>query len=177
MDALKPGACFREYKDLTKYVTWWLVCSARDRGCPGSLLKPSAENQYIIKTTSFVPLAEWLEHAEPAIQVPKSILAGLDRVIHLRSRYGEERRGPGAPTAADRSHLHCIEVLKELRIVLGRLPISVARSPSSAPAQRGAAENSFGVLDTPEVSDDSEQDGEEQGMFIPPVGMSDMIPA
>ncbi|KAK4032708.1 hypothetical protein C8A01DRAFT_40850 [Parachaetomium inaequale] len=169
MNALKPYASLREYKELNNYVTRWLVCSGKDRGCPDSLLKPAATNHYIINTSSFVPIAEWIEGAEPAAEVPKSILSCLDRVIDLRTRHGEERRGPGRPTAADRGHLHFIDVLQDLRTVLHRLPIAAAQSRSSPPAQGGAASNRFGVLDTPEVSDDTEQDDEEHGIFIPPV--------
>ncbi|KAK4149139.1 hypothetical protein C8A00DRAFT_38260 [Chaetomidium leptoderma] len=170
---------YKRYKLLTQYITSWLASAGAACHCPSSLLEPPGpSNQstptrryhYTIKITSFVPLAEWIERATPAVHVPRSILVELDNVIKLRIKYGGMLRGSREPTADDLGHLHFIDVLQNLRMVLNRLPLAISNTQASASTKSATPPSRFGPLDVTEIPDESDTDDERQTQFIAPVG-------
>lgn len=166
---------YKTYKSINCYVISWLVATGAAANCPLKLIQRdddanSTTQRRILKLTNFIPLAEWIER--DGTQVPRSILTDLDRLIDLRTRYTQALRGSRAPTASDLRHEHFIDVLRELKTILRRLPVTEEQKQGGKAPELPA---SFSLLDIADVPDQREVDAAERREILAIVGKFDMV--
>ncbi|KAK3401902.1 hypothetical protein B0T20DRAFT_126224 [Sordaria brevicollis] len=89
-------------------------------------------SKYIVAIADYPKLAKHIaDTADPNIKVPDNFVATIDRVISIRSGFGERlaEHGAGPKTKDDLKHRHFVEVLKKVREAL--LPRMSSRAASS----------------------------------------------
>ncbi|KAJ4129856.1 hypothetical protein NW768_006826 [Fusarium equiseti] len=155
-------SAYQQYKEDTDSVAAWLASTAKKCGYkadqlsssgakagPGRLkgkarkdakkqqqapqVAPSAP-KYIIAIKDFIPLAEHiLSSTKPVIKVPAAFATTIDRLIHMRSKFGEKMRKRGVETDedSDDNHSYFVGVLKTVRSILSpRMPVKTPESVS-----------------------------------------------
>lgn len=96
--------------------------------------------KYIVPIADYLPLAKYIASFEnPVVSVPDSFATTLNRVIALRSGFGErlEKHGAGRGTKADLKHHYFVGVLEGVREAL--------RPRMSSTAPKAADEKAAGV--------------------------------
>ncbi|KAJ4418944.1 hypothetical protein N0V85_001243 [Neurospora sp. IMI 360204] len=122
-------------------------------------------SKYIVAIADYPKLAKYIaDTADPSVTVPDNFAATIDRVISVRSGFGERLAEHGAEpdTEADLKHFHFVEVLKKVRDAL--LPRMSSKASSSTEAKAAASdeisnrfaglaveESSQAFLDAPDV--------------------------
>ncbi|CEI70950.1 hypothetical protein FVEN_g9682 [Fusarium venenatum] len=155
---------YQQYKEDTDSVASWLASTAKARGYPSNLLTPTgiqtkgagrlkgkarrdAKKQkasvptplhtipkYVIAVKDFIPLAEFIFASKPLISVPPSFAETLDRVIHVRAKFGAQLmdNGMNPSTKSDTTHSFFVGILEKVRDVLRpRMPAGTKSSHSS----------------------------------------------
>ena len=175
---LGGSSVYKRYKLLTEYVAFWLATTGAAANCPASLIQSDLSRAaYKISTSAFIPLAEWIEHSRETIHIPKSVLKDLDEAIHLRVIHSTALRGQVASTTDDKRHDHFVNILRQLRAVLQRLPTLNSIRAASTNSKLGTTSASFSALDMKEIPDEAEMDDGERQKFLASVGTSDATPA
>jgi hypothetical protein len=167
---------YKTYKYINCYVISWLVATGAAAKCPLELIQRDGDSnsttqRRILKLANFIPLAEWIER--DGTHVPRSILTDLDRLIDLRTRYTKALRGNRPASASDLRHEHFISVLREVKAILQRLPVTQRHQQVGKPPKLSA---SFSVLDISDVPEQDDSDVAERRDVFATVGKLDMIP-
>ncbi|KAM7206372.1 hypothetical protein V8F20_002721 [Naviculisporaceae sp. PSN 640] len=112
---------------------------------PAAATTPPTVTKKIVAIRDFVPLAEWIASREPEVPVPDSLASVLNRVIHLRTAYGEMLPVRIAEDA--KSHAYFVGVLEKVRASLKPRMSAKAFEAATAPiATDGRLENIFALL-------------------------------
>jgi hypothetical protein len=148
---------YRQYKQDTDAVASWLVVTAKAHGYPADLLsnepapakssrlkgkarklasqnqqkpdKPSAARKYTVAIKDFASLAGWIASRQPPVAVPSAFASVIDRVIKVRSSFGDDMASHGhqPDEASNRQHNYFLGILEKVRDVLRpRMPAGVA---------------------------------------------------
>ncbi|KAK4168249.1 hypothetical protein QBC43DRAFT_201563 [Cladorrhinum sp. PSN259] len=109
--------------------------------------------KYVVAIKDFIPLANYIASRRPSVSVPDSFVAGLDKVIVIRSaftsKFNEDATKPNP--RADESHSYFVSILEKVRASL-RLIMSTAASQAASAAdslqtlEEGKLENFFASL-------------------------------
>lgn len=113
-------------------------------------------SRYIVAIADYHKLAKHIaDTADPTITVPDEFVATIDRVISIRSSFGERlaEHGVGPDTEADLKHRHFVEVLKKVReALLPRMSSKASSSALSKAATSDEISNRFAGLAVEEPS-------------------------
>ncbi|KAK3342754.1 hypothetical protein B0H65DRAFT_558919 [Neurospora tetraspora] len=113
-------------------------------------------SKYIVAIADYPKLAKHIaDTADPTITVPDNFAATIDRVISIRSGFGDRlaEHGAGPDTKADLKHRHFVEVLKKVREAL--LPRMSSKASSSTEVKAATSDeisNRFAGLAVEEPS-------------------------
>lgn len=128
---------------------------AKDRGASRSMQTQKTQH-YTLALQDFVPLAAFIANrANSVIHVPGLIMSMLDRVIEVRTRFGQQLKEYGTQTTAQENikHQHFIQTLAKVRDTLKPCTRSSPSPSAAAKAPReglNGVEPSFGALSVSE---------------------------
>lgn len=127
----------------------------KKRGKAESGAASQAATTYVIAMDNFVPLAECISASkDPVISIPVAFSNALNRVIAVRSRFGEKLsvNGVEADAQSDFDHSYFVGVLEKVRDILNPL-VSTAASMSSESSDPIESLNRFDGLTVHEPSE------------------------
>ncbi|KAH6975085.1 hypothetical protein BKA56DRAFT_590033 [Ilyonectria sp. MPI-CAGE-AT-0026] len=127
----------------------------KKKGKAGSRAAPEVATTYVIAMKNFIPLAECIAASkDPVISIPVAFSKALNRVIAVRSRFGEKFSVNGVEVNAesDVGHSYFVGVLEKVRDLLSPL-VSTAASASSDSSDPIESLNKFDGLEIYEPSE------------------------
>lgn len=127
----------------------------KKKGKAPSKAVPQIATTYVIAIKNFIPLAECISASkDPVISIPDAFFKAINRVIAVRSNFGEKlsQHGVEANVQSDVRHSYFVGVLEKVREVLKPL-VSTAASASSDSSDPIETLNKFNGLKVYEPSE------------------------
>lgn len=105
--------------------------------------------KYTVAIKDFIPLAEFIASHQPAVPVPDTFAAALNKVIELRTRFStqlQEEVKHGRSSRVDESHSYFVGILKRVRDSLKPRMSTEASQAAAAATTSTRLENIFDAL-------------------------------